>query len=264
MEQKLSFNGRKTRFHTPKVKEQTMNHRLRRPNFFREFGFLAVLTFLFSLAGFSIIMWLFHLFTLNVKAMQDWTLLDGFVSVLTLSFLAGGLVTSVVNRVNANVTDAREKAKLSYDIYQAINAKLTDPEQEAARRWILMNINVRTDDEDFQDWYVQTQEKIMAVRDGDPATGLPEGQRAVKMTLNLLDYIGFIAKNYWDVEDDSLDWLGLPVAKIWRRLGPYILELRRLRNAKDYYVFAEHIGNLCIQWRQSRDLPDEEFVISSL
>ena len=41
----------------------------------------------------------------------------------------------------------------------------------------------------------------MAV-DGSSGDGPPEGQRAVKMTLNLLDYIGFIAKNYWDIEDD--------------------------------------------------------------
>jgi len=103
----------------------------------------------------------------------------------------------------------------------------------------------------------------MAVN-GAEKDGFPEGQRAVKMTLNLLDYIGFIAKNYWDIEDDSLDWLGLPIAKIWKRIGPYVLEVRRQRKVNDYYVFAEFIGRLCIEWRQKRGLPDEEFARNTL
>ena len=103
----------------------------------------------------------------------------------------------------------------------------------------------------------------MAV-DGSSGDGPPEGQRAVKMTLNLLDYIGFIAKNYWDIEDDFLDWLGLPIAKIWKRIGPYVLEIRSLRKVNDYYIFAEYIGNLCIQWRKNRGLPDEEFAKNTL
>jgi len=233
------------------------------PNFFRKFGFFALFTILFTMVGYTITMWLFRIFSLNISGTEDWNLLSGFVGVLTLSFLVGGLVTSLIDRVNADVIDAREKARLSYGIYQDINTKLTDPEQEAARRWILMNISIKKDAEDLNDWYERTQKKIMAV-DGGMEDGLPEGQRAVKMTLNLLDYIGFIAKNYWDIEDDSLDWLGLPIAKIWRRLGPYVLEVRRQRNAYDYYVFAEFIGKLCIEWRQKKGLPDEEFTKNTL
>jgi hypothetical protein len=208
-------------------------------------------------------MGLFRAFSFNVSGTQDWNLLGGFVSVLTLSFLVGGLVTSVIDRVNADIVESREKAKLSYEIYQAIFDKLTDPEQEAARRWILVNITVKKENEDIHTWYAQIQEKITAV-DGRSGNGLPEGQRAVKMTLNLFDYIGFIAKNYWDIEDDSLDWLGLPIAKIWKRIGPYVLEIRSLRKANDYYIFAEYIGNLCIQWRQNRGLPDEDFAKNTL
>ena len=88
-------------------------------------------------------MWLFRAFSFNVSGTQDWNLLGGFVSVLTLSFLVGGLVTSVIDHVNADIVKSREKAKLSYEIYQAIFEKLTDPEQEAARRWILVNITVK-------------------------------------------------------------------------------------------------------------------------
>jgi hypothetical protein len=242
-----------------------VKHRSRKssPNFFRKFGFFALFMILFTLVGYSIIMWLFRSFSFNVSGVQDWDLLSGFVGVLTLSFLIGGLVTSVIDRVNADVIVSREKAKLSFEIYQAINEKLTDPGQEAARRWILVNITVKKQDEDVDAWYARTQQKIMAL-DGGSEDGLPDGQRAVKMTLNLLDYIGFIAKNYWDIEDDSLDWLGLPIAKIWRRIGPYVLEIRSQRKASDYYVFAEYIGRLCIQWRQDRGLPDEEFARNTL
>jgi len=242
-----------------------VNHRSQKPtpNFFLKFGFFATFTILFTLVGYTITMGLFRAFSFNVSGTQDWNLLGGFVSVLTLSFLVGGLVTSVIDRVNADIVESREKAKLSYEIYQAIFDKLTDPEQEAARRWILVNITVKKENEEIHAWYAQTQEKIMAV-DVSSGDDLPEGQRAVKMTLNLLDYIGFIAKNYWDIEDDSLDWLGLPIAKIWKRIGPYVLEIRSLRKANDYYIFAEYIGNLCIQWRQNRGLPDEDFAKNTL
>jgi hypothetical protein len=242
-----------------------MNHRSHRsqPNYFRKFGSIALLTILFTLVAYAITMWLFRLFSINISGTQDWDLLSGFVSVLTLSFLIGGLVTSVIDRFNADIIESRERAKLSYEIYQAINEKLTDPEQEAARRWILTNISIKKDSEDLHEWYEQTQERIMSVNNNIEA-GLPEGQQAVKMTLNLLDYIGFIAKNYWDIEDDSLDWLGLPIAKIWRRLEPYILEIRHLRNASDYYVFAEYIGRLCIDWRKKRGFPEEEFARNTL
>ncbi len=232
-------------------------------SFYRKLSFFVLFTILFTLVGYSITMWLFHYFSFQISGRQDWSLLGGFVSVLTLSFLVGGLVTSLIDRVNADVIESRERAKLSFDIYQAINAKLTDPEEEKARRWILMNINLKQDDEDLNTWYAQAQENIISGREDSPDR-LPEGQQAVKRTLNLLDYIGFIARSYWDIEADSLDWLSLPVAKIWKRIGPYVLEVRRQRNASDYYIFAEFIGSLCIEWREKQGLPDEEFAKNTL
>lgn len=246
-----------------KKKKSKIPHDFNFSAFFIKFGFLALLTLLFALAGYWISMQLFHRFSFQVYGGDDWNLLGGFVSLLTLSFLIGGILTSVLDRVRADVVEARELAKLSYDIYRAIYEKLTDPEEEAARRWIITNIQVKKDDQDLASWYAQTQEKIMA-REPGREMDLPEGQRAVKMTLNLLDYIGFIAKNYWEIEDDSLDWLGLPIAKIWKRLGPYVMEVRRQRNVRDYYLFAEYIGEECVKWRRSQGLPDEEFVTNTL
>ena len=88
---------------------------------------------------------------------------------------------------------------------------------------------------------------------------IPEGQRSVKLTLNCFDYIGFIAEHYWEIEDDSLNWLSPPIAKVWKRIGPYVSHIRDLRNVSDYYVSAEQIGKRSIQWRKENRLPDEEY-----
>ena len=93
---------------------------------------------------------------------------------------------------------------------------------------------------------------------------LPEGQKALKLTLNCFDYIGFIANHYWEIEADSLDWISAPIAKVWRRIGPYVLHIRTLRETTDYYLSAEYIGNLCVQWRQKKGLDDERYVKRSL
>ena len=237
-----------------------MNRRSKKstPNIYRKFGSLTLLTIFFTIIGYAITMRLFQIYSFNISGKQNWDLLGGFVSVLTLSFLIGSIVTTVIDRINADVVESREKVKLSYDIYRSIFEKLTDPEQEAARRWILANIPIKKDNEDIDAWYGQTHAKIMA-GGSEADTSLPEGQRFVKMTLNCLDYIGFIAKHYWDIEDDSLDWLSPPVAKVWRRLGPYVLQVRKLRHATDYYAFAKYIGDLCIEWRRQGGLEDEEF-----
>ena len=87
---------------------------------------------------------------------------------------------------------------------------------------------------------------------------LPEGQKAVKLTLNCFDYIGFIAIHYWEIEADSLDWISAPIAKVWRRIGPYVEQVRALRNTTDFYTSAEHVGKLCINWRKDKGMDDEE------
>lgn len=237
--------------------------RKKSPNFLRKIGFFALFTIVFTVIGYIVTIWLFRVFSINTTGSENWDLLDGFAGVLTLSFLMGGLATSLIDRVNADMVESREKAKLSYEIYRTIFQMLTDPEQEASRRWILANIPLKKEGDNVHDWYQHAQAKIMATENGQ-AHELPAGQRAVKMTLNCLDYIGFTAKNYWDVEDDSLDWLSPPIAKVWRRIGPYVGEVRRLRKADDYYMFAEYIGNLCIQRRQVRGRPDEEFAANTI
>ena len=232
-------------------------------------GFVCV-GLLFGTAGYFALVRAFPGFSRRYMGAVDWSLLDGYVSVVSLALVASGLAFALAeytDRENAKhrekLIEAREKAKLSYDIYQAIFEKLTDPEQEAARRWILANIEVKKRDESIGAWYEKTQARIMARQAGNEHE-LPEGQRAVKLTLNCFDYIGFIAKHYWDIDADSLDWISPPIAKVWKRLGPYVAHIRTLRNAKDYYLAAEDFGNRCIEWRQSRGFPDEEYARQTL
>lgn len=180
-----------------------------------------------------------------------------------MSLIAGGFTFALAEYIDAEKAKQAEKSKLSYDIYNAIFDKLTDPTQESARRWILENINIKGNDEDIASWYKRTNEKIMK-KTARSKDGLPEGQNALKLTLNCFDYIGFIASHYWETEKDSLDWISAPIAKVWRRVGPYVLHVRTLRKTTDYYLSAEYVGDLCVQWRKAKGLPDEEIAKNTL
>lgn len=243
---------------------KSSNSRNNNQSTFRNLSIIVSLSILFGFGVFFIIVvWAFPTFSRNASGMTDWSMLEGFASVISLSLLAGGLIFAITEYINAEnaklkekIAEDREKAKLSYDIYNAIYHKLTDPEQEGARRWILMNIVIKKEDEDIESWYERTNKAIMQKTEHDKG-GLPEGQVAVKLTLNCLDYIGFIADHYWEVEKDSLDWISAPIAKIWRRIGPYVMHVRKLRNTTDYYLSAERVGKICVDHRLRKGLPDE-------
>src|SRR3990172_4800558 len=228
---------------------------------------IGIASLILALTGFLLIVYIgFPLFSQSISRTTDWNLLEGFAAAVSLALLIGGLIFAFTEYTNAENTklkeklvEEREKAKLSYESYNAIYERLTNPEQEAARRWILSNITIKKDGEDLETWYEKTHRTIMSGEPGS-TTGLPDGQKAIKMTLNFLDYVGFIASHYWEVEKDTLDWISAPVAKIWRRIGPYVLHVRTLRNTTDYYLSAEYVGNLCVKWRQDKGLTDEEFI----
>lgn len=211
----------------------------------------------------SIVYWGFPIFTQSASEIKNWDLFDEFIGLISMSLLAGGLTFALAEYIDAEKAKQAEKTKLSYDIYRAIFDKLTAPEQEAARRWILSNISVKKEDEEIAAWYEKTHKKIMSGATGS-VTDLPEGQSAVKLTLNCFDYIGFIASHYWEIEKDSLDWISAPIAKVWTRIGPYVLYSRILRNTTDYYLSAEYIGDLCVEWRKSKGMLDEDIVKNTL
>jgi hypothetical protein len=210
-----------------------------------------------TLAYFGIVLLAFPVFS------NDWNLLDGFVGVISFALLVGSLTFALTEYIGTEKAKEADKAKLAYEIYKAIFEKLTDPEQEAARRWILSNIDIKKEDEEIAAWYKRTNTKVMRVA-RDNISDLPEGQKAVKLTLNCFDYIGFIANHYWEIEADSLDWISAPIAKVWGRIGPYVMHIRTLRNTTDYYLSAEYLGELCVKWRQDKGLDDEEYVKKTL
>lgn len=226
--------------------------------------FLTTLASVFlGFVGYWTVVSVFPAFSINFHGSEDWNLLEGFASLLSLALLIGGLTFAIaeyVGKERAKYQDQlakeQEKAKLSYEIYQAIYEKITDPEQEAARRWILNNIEIKKVDEDIETWYERSNQKIMNESEDD--VGIPEGQKSIKLTLNCFDYIGFIADNYWEIDDDSLDWISAPIVKVWRRIGPYVKYVETLRKVEDYYTSAQSIGELCIKWREDKGWFDEK------
>jgi hypothetical protein len=237
---------------------------------FRRLAGFVLAAVLFGTIGYFALVLAFPRFSERYAGAVDWNLLEGYVSIIQLALVMGSIAfafAEYTDKENARrrekLAEDRERAKLSYDIYQAIYEKLTDPEQEAARRWILANIPIKGKEEDIAAWYQRVLAKIMAATEGS-SERLPEGQRAVKMALNCFDYIGFIADHYWDIDDDSLDWISPPIAKVWKRLGPYVTHTRLLRNAADYYLAAERIGRRCIEWRQTRGYGEEEYATGTV
>jgi hypothetical protein len=219
------------------------------------FGLLSVVL---ATAGYLIIAYVwFPAFNQGRPGTMNWDRFDVFTGLISMSLLAGGFTFALAEYIDTEKAKQSEKNKLSYDIYQAIFDKLTDPEQEAARRWILLNIDIKKPDEDIAAWYAKMNERIMPSVTVS-AMGLPEGQNAIKLTLNCFDYIGFIVKHYWNVEKDSLDWISAPIAKVWRRIGPYVEYVRDQRKTTDYYLFAEHVGKLCTEYRLSKGMVDEK------
>lgn len=232
-------------------------------------GFV-VAALVFGTVGYLALVLAFPMFSRAFTGEVNWNLLEGYASIVSLALLFGSIAFAIAEyndkenaRQHEKLIEDREKSKLSYDIYQAIFEKLTDPEQEAARRWILTNLTIKTADEDIAAWYQKTHARIMEQQPGS-GNDLPDGQRAVKLTLNCFDYIGFIANHYWDIDADSLDWISPPIAKVWRRIGPYVMHIRALRKASDYYLSAEQIGNRCIEWRQQRGFGEEEYARETL
>jgi len=77
------------------------------------------------------------------------------------------------------------------------------------------------------------------------------------MTLNALDYFGFVAENYVSVEGPLLEWMSPPITKVWERIAPYVEQERIARNEPDFYKSASYIGEKCLDWRTKQGLKSE-------
>ena len=180
------------------------------------------------------------------EANCGWDLLEGYVGLITLAILVGGLVFTVWEY-------SRQESQISFQIYEAIHKKITDPDEEAARRWIITNIDVFGDEENLtlEQWIEKTSATIHKCPRGWKEK-LSPGHKSVKMTLNTLDYVGFVSQNYVNVEGPLLEWMSSPIAKVWERLKPYIDNERMEKGEEDYYQAAYHIGERCMEWREKK------------
>src|SRR5215211_3051492 len=68
--------------------------------------------------GYLLLMWAFPFFSRRYLGAVDWTMLGGYISVITLALFAGGLAFALAEYSDKENAKRREKAKLSYDIYQ--------------------------------------------------------------------------------------------------------------------------------------------------
>jgi len=177
----------------------------------------------------------------------DWALLEGYASMLTLAILVGGLVFTVYEY-------SRQESQISFHMYQAIHSRITDSTEEAARRWIFANIKPLEETDTTLDQWIEKTTNALHHKPENWGKDMAPGHEAVKMTLNTLDYVGFVAENYVSVEGPLLEWMSPPIAKVWERIAPYVEYERKERGEPDYYKAASAIGEKCLAWRKEHGM----------
>ncbi|MGF1505581.1 MAG: hypothetical protein ACFB51_10730 [Anaerolineae bacterium] len=193
---------------------------------------------------------------------EFWDLLEGFVSVLTASLVIGGGLFALAEYIEAE--DARRKADAqnSFAQFERIFEQLMRPDDIAARRWILQHIREHDPEVETQAEWIAATRAVIFPPDGSPS----EGRRHIKQMLNTFDYLGFVAFNYWQsAELERLtEWMSPSIAKVWRRIGPYIEWEAERRREPDFYLSAREWGQHCIAWRRKADFPEPVFVEDAL
>jgi len=147
---------------------------------------------------------LFPVFLVNVGACVkgtecSWDLLEGYVGLITLAILVGGVAFTVFGYFE-------QESRLTIQVFEAIHEKITDPTEEAARRWIIKNIDVFGYEENLtlEQWIEKTSATIYK-RPRGWKEKLSPGHKNIKMTLNTLDYIGFVEQHYANLEGPTLE-----------------------------------------------------------
>jgi hypothetical protein len=146
----------------------------------------------------------------------DWSLLEGFASLLTLSLVIGSIIFATREYMQAEVREARESAESAFNIYVTVYDRMVNERSTAARRWVIQNILVPprplTDDawksenlpDEMQGWL----EECITLLDEAPLDapgGRGVGRAHLKVVLNDFDFIGFVN-----------DYRLKPVACPWR------------------------------------------------
>ena len=230
----------------PKQIERKTKSRLLRTSILSVFVFIVVLLLL-----------LLVLFPLTIylpekrgPGLINWTLLEGMASLVTVSLVIGGLAFAFIEYVQTAIQQSRENAETSFNMYKEIYYKLMNPEAVEARRWIITNLPTKNDLDD-ETWLKQTIAALDKIPRGWKGER-PPGRDHLKEVLNTFDFIGFVAKHYWNMENELVTWMSPPVAKVWDRIYLYVEYEAKQRNERDFYESAREFGHYCLEWRNER------------
>ena len=192
----------------------------------------------------------------NIRIIE-WGGLDGMASLATVSFIVGGLAFALIDYVRNAVQRKREDAEASFNIYKEVYDRLMDPKAVEARRWIILNLPTFEEaGKDRNKWLECINVEISKVPPGWQGERTP-GQEYLKNVLNTLDFIGFVAKYYWNMENELVRWMSPPIAKVWERIEVYVEDEATRRKEKDYYESAREFAEHCVEWRKKKDLHSE-------
>ncbi|MBN1452348.1 MAG: hypothetical protein JW963_15135 [Anaerolineales bacterium] len=178
----------------------------------------------------------------------NWNLLEGIASLVTVSLVLGGLAFAFIEYVQTAIQQSRENAETSFNIYKEVYYRIMNPEAMEARRWIILNLPTRNDQEDDQAWLKRTTAALNK-RPRGWKDERPPGKEYLKEVLNTLDFLGFVAKHYWSMGNELVKWMSPPVAKVWERIYLYIKQEAEQRNEPDFYESASEFGQYCVEWR---------------
>jgi hypothetical protein len=177
-----------------------------------------------------------------------WGNLEGFASLITMSLVIGGLAFAFTEYLQTTIQQRRESAEASFNIYKEVYDKIMNPEAMATRRWIILNLPTRENQEDDQAWLKRT----IAALDKRPKgweSDRPPGRDHLKDVLNTLDFLGFVGKHYWNMENELVTWISPSVAKVWERIYLYVEDEANRRGEPDFYESAREFGQYCVEWR---------------
>ena len=179
----------------------------------------------------------------------DWSLLEGISSLVTVSLVVGGLAFAYTEYVQTTIQQKRESAEASFNIYKEVYEKLMNRDATAARRWLILNLPVRDPDEDDASWLRRTTVALNTSPKGQEGER-PPGLDYLKDVLNTLDFIGFVANHYWNMDQALVSWMSPSVAKVWERISLYVNDEAKRRNEPDFYQAARQFGQNCVTWRE--------------
>ncbi len=178
-----------------------------------------------------------------------WDFLGSITSLATLALILGGLVFAFIDYVQGAVQRKREESESSFNMYKEMYDRLMNPASIEARRWVIVNLPTLEKMNNDRDAWLATVKSKINEAPPDSMTRAP-GKEYVKHILNDFDFIGFVHKNYWKMEEELVNWMSSPVAKVWERIYLYVEEEAKERKERDYYESAREFGDHCMRWRR--------------